>query len=90
MSWLTNFVRPKIRKLVGKKDVPEDLWHKCPACEQMLFRKELEDNLFVCHHCDHHLRISATQRLDMLFDDGAYDCIELPAVAVDPLKFRDR
>ncbi|MHA1564431.1 MAG: acetyl-CoA carboxylase, carboxyltransferase subunit beta [Alphaproteobacteria bacterium] len=90
MSWLTNFVRPKIRALVGKTDVPDNLWQKCPACDQMLFHRELESNLFVCNHCNHHLRLSATQRLDQLFDDGDYTCIELPAVVADPLKFRDR
>ena len=90
MSWLTNFVRPKIRALVGQKEVPDDLWHKCPECAQMLFHKELEENLHVCHHCGHHLRIEAVQRLDMLFDDAHYSVIELPQVAIDPLKFKDR
>ena len=90
MSWLTNFVRPKIRALVGKTDVPDNLWQKCPACDQMLFHRELENNLFVCKHCNHHLRLSATQRLDQLFDEGDYTCIELPQVVTDPLKFRDR
>ena len=90
MSWLTNFVRPKIRALVGRKDVPDDLWHKCPACDQMLFNKELDSNLYVCHHCGHHLRLDAVRRLDMLFDDSEYTIIELPKVPVDPLRFRDR
>lgn len=90
MSWLTNFVRPKIHALVGKKDVPDNLWHKCKKCSQMLFHRELEQNLFVCSHCGHHMRITAKQRLDLLMDDGEYTRIELPEVAVDPLKFRDR
>ena len=89
MSWLTNFVRPKIQALVGKKDVPDNLWHRCPACDQMLFHRELTENLHVCHHCDCHMRISAVSRLDMLFDDGTYERAKLPAVATDPLKFRD-
>jgi acetyl-CoA carboxylase carboxyl transferase subunit beta len=89
MSWLTNFVRPKIQALVGKKDVPDNLWHRCPACDQMLFHRELTENLHVCHHCDCHMRISAVTRLDMLFDDGAYERAKVPAVAADPLKFRD-
>lgn len=90
MSWLNNFVRPKIQALVGKKDVPDHLWKKCPKCEQMLFHRELEQNQFVCGHCAHHLRISAKQRLGLLFDDGEYTVIELPKVLLDPLKFRDR
>lgn len=89
MSWLSEFVRPKIRALVGGKDVPDNLWHKCPSCEQMLFHRELEENLHVCHACGHHMRISARQRLGMLFDDGAFTPVSLPAVTPDPLKFRD-
>jgi acetyl-CoA carboxylase carboxyl transferase subunit beta len=90
MSWLTNFVLPKIRAVVTKKEVPDNLWDKCPKCEQMLFRRELESNLFVCHNCGHHLRLDAQRRLAMLFDDGAYTRIELPKTVIDPLKFRDR
>lgn len=89
MSWLSEFVRPKIRALVGGNDVPDNLWHKCPSCEQMLFHRELEEHLHVCHACGHHLRISAQQRLEILFDDGAFSRVELPAVTPDPLKFRD-
>ncbi|HEY0526615.1 MAG TPA: acetyl-CoA carboxylase, carboxyltransferase subunit beta [Stellaceae bacterium] len=90
MSWLTNFVLPKIRAVVTKKDVPDNLWHKCPRCEQMLFHRELEANLNVCHVCGHHMRLDAKRRLDMMFDDGQYTRIELPPAVVDPLKFRDR
>ena len=89
MNWLTNFVRPKLRALVRKSDVPENLWHKCPACGQMIFHRELEANLHVCHHCGHHLRIDARRRFGMLFDEGVYHEIELPKTPADPLKFRD-
>ncbi len=89
MNWLTNFVRPKIRALV-ERDVPENLWHKCPACEQMIFHRELEANLQVCQHCGHHMRLGPKARLDMLFDEASYQQIELPEVLADPLKFRDR
>src|SRR5215472_7279551 len=90
MSWLTNFVLPKIRAAVGRKTVPDNLWHKCPGCEQMLFYRELEANLHVCRNCGHHLRIGAERRMKILFDDGAFTRIELPRTVVDPLKFRDR
>jgi acetyl-CoA carboxylase carboxyl transferase subunit beta len=90
MNWLTNFVRPKIRALVRKAETPENLWHKCPSCGQMLFHRDLEANLYVCQHCGHHMRLQAKRRLAMLFDEGAYTTIELPKVAVDPLRFRDR
>ncbi len=90
MNWLTNFVRPKLRALVNKDDVPENLWHKCPGCDQMIFHRDLEKNLHVCQHCNHHLRISADQRLSILFDEGVYARAKLPDVPDDPLKFRDR
>jgi acetyl-CoA carboxylase carboxyl transferase subunit beta len=90
MSWLTNFVLPKIRAAVGRNAVPDNLWHKCPGCEQMLFYRELEANLYVCRNCGHHLRIGAALRLKIVFDDGGFTQIELPKTAADPLKFRDR
>jgi acetyl-CoA carboxylase carboxyl transferase subunit beta len=90
MNWLTNFVLPKIRAVVAKKDVPDNLWHKCPGCGQMLFHRELEASLYVCGSCGHHLRLPPERRLSLLLDDGHFDLIELPATIVDPLKFRDR
>lgn len=90
MSWLTNFVRPKIRKLVQKTDVPENLWDKCPACGQMIFHRELNANMRVCPHCGHHMRIDVKTRLELLFDEGKYDRVETPRVVLDPLKFKDR
>ena len=90
MNWIANFVRPKIRALVKKAEVPENLWYKCPACTQMIFHRELEASLRVCPHCGHHMRIRARQRLQMLFDDGKFTAIELPEIVVDPLRFRDR
>jgi acetyl-CoA carboxylase carboxyl transferase subunit beta len=90
MNWLTN-IRPKIRALVGqKKDIPDNLWEKCPGCSAMLFRRELEENLNVCRHCGHHLKISPERRIETLFDDERYRVIEVPKVAADPLKFRDQ
>jgi acetyl-CoA carboxylase carboxyl transferase subunit beta len=90
MSWLTNFVRPKIRALVRKTDVPENLWDKCPGCGQMIFHRDLEANLRVCPQCGAHMRIAVKKRLELLFDGGAYERAELPKVEFDPLKFRDR
>jgi acetyl-CoA carboxylase carboxyl transferase subunit beta len=90
MSWLTNFVRPKIQALVRKTEVPDNLWEKCPSCAQMIFHRDLEANLRVCTHCGHHLRLSWRRRLELLFDEGKFDRIELPKGEADPLKFRDR
>ena len=91
MNWLTNFVRPKLRELVrGQKEIPDDLWRKCRGCEEMIFHRDLEKNLSVCQHCGHHMRIGASARLEMLFDGGAYETVELESAAADPLKFRDQ
>ena len=91
MNWLKNFVRPKLQKLVGGgKDIPENLWHKCPECTQMIFHRDLDKNLHVCQHCGFHMRISALKRLEMLFDDGAFQKVEIAPTIEDPLKFRDR
>ncbi len=91
MSWLTTIVLPKIRAVVTtKREVPDNLWTKCPKCSQMLFRRELEKNLEVCHACGHHLRIDGKARLHLMFDQGDYQRIDLPKPLVDPLKFRDR
>lgn len=90
MNWLTNFIRPRIRSLVEPKEVPDNLWQKCSACEGMLFHRDLKDNLNVCYHCGYHLRITVKERLELLFDNGLYAKIDLPDVPFDPLKFRDR
>jgi len=89
MSWLTEFVRPKIRNLFARREVPENLWHQCSACQQMIFHTDLAANLKVCPHCGHHMRVSATERIAWTFDDGSFTRIELPKAHPDPLRFRD-
>ncbi len=89
MSWLSDFVRPKIQSLVRPREVPENLWDKCPQCGTMNFHRDIEKTLYVCPKCGHHLRLPAKERLDMLFDEGKYQRIELPKSPLDPLKFRD-
>lgn len=89
MNWLTNLVRPKIQALIKKKDVPENLWEKCPSCEHMLFHRDLVANQNVCHHCQHHLRIKVKDRFKAIFDNGEYVLHEVRDVQIDPLKFRD-
>ena len=89
MNWLTNFVRPTSRSLVRKREIPENLWVKCPGCEKMVFHRDLVANLQVCPHCDRHMRLGARERLRSLFDHGEYQLLPVPAVAADPLKFRD-
>ena len=69
MNWITNTVLPKIQALV-RREVPDNLWHKCVACGQMIFHRDLEQNLHVCPECGHHLRIGPIDRLKILFDDA--------------------
>ncbi len=91
MNWLSNFVRPKIRAIVGdQKEIPDNLWEKCPGCGAMLFKRELDDMLNVCRHCGFHMRLGVGKRLEMLFDGGEYATVEVPKVPADPLKFRDQ
>ncbi|MBS1217081.1 MAG: acetyl-CoA carboxylase, carboxyltransferase subunit beta [Proteobacteria bacterium] len=91
MSWLQKLLPPRINRdaSVPKKVVPEGLWSKCDSCEAVLYRTDLEKNLFVCPKCNHHNRISARERLDWLLDrEGRYE-IGAEVTAVDSLKFRD-
>jgi len=88
MSWLTS-VRNALSFVVPKKDGGDNLWHKCKGCGQMVFLKELEDNLHVCPNCDFHERIGPILRFQYIFDAGSYTIIPLPKVPDDPLKFRD-
>ena len=88
MNWLTDIVRPKIKKTTPK-EIADDLWVKCPECGQMLFSKELKQSLYVCTKCGHHLRLYVDKRLKQLFDNGIYREMSLPSVKEDPLKFKD-
>jgi acetyl-CoA carboxylase carboxyl transferase subunit beta len=88
MNWLTSVVRPKIRSLL-RREVPENLWVKCPETGQMVFYKDLEANQFVIPGSNYHMRMGATARLKSLFDGETWLDVAVPEVATDPLKFRD-
>jgi acetyl-CoA carboxylase carboxyl transferase subunit beta len=88
MNWISDVVRPRIKTLF-KRDTKENLWIKCPDSGQMVFHKDVEANLFVIPGSDHHLRLTATKRLQSLFDEAKWFDVALPDVAIDPLKFRD-
>lgn len=90
MSWLQKLLPPKINRAgASKKNVPEGLWSKCPACESVLYRSDLESNAEVCPKCNHHNRISARRRLDLLLDpEGRFE-IAAEVQPIDPLKFKD-
>ncbi|RRH93743.1 acetyl-CoA carboxylase carboxyltransferase subunit beta [Mesorhizobium tamadayense] len=90
MNWITNYVRPKINSMLGRRtDMPENLWIKDPETGEMVFHKDLEQNQFVIPSSGHHMKISARERLKYFLDDGKYETLENPKVVQDPLKFRD-
>jgi len=91
VSWLQKLLPPRINSTPGgkKQAVPEGLWIKCPACEAVLYRTDLEKNLYVCPKCAHHVRVNARERLDQLLDpEGRYE-IGSEVLPIDSLKFKD-
>jgi acetyl-CoA carboxylase carboxyl transferase subunit beta len=89
MNWITNYVRPKINSMLGRREMPENLWIKDPSTGEMVFHKDLENNQWVIPASGHHMRIPGKDRLRFFFDNGEYTTLETPKVPVDPLKFRD-
>lgn len=88
MNWISDWALPKIQGLF-KREAPENLWHNCPSCQQMIFHRDLERALRVCTHCGHHMRLGAAGRLEATLDPG-FSRIELPKAPADPLRFRDQ
>ncbi len=89
MNWIKNVVRPKIQGILRKRDVPDNMWIKCPETGQMVFHRDLEANQFVIPGSGYHMRMAADVRLKSVFDDGKFEKVKLPSVPTDPLKFRD-
>ncbi|MFW2392749.1 MAG: acetyl-CoA carboxylase, carboxyltransferase subunit beta [Methyloceanibacter sp.] len=89
MNWINSVVRPRIRNILRKKDMPDNLWVKCPETGQMIYYKDLEANQFVVPGSNYHMRMSGPARLKSVFDNGKFAAIHLPEVPTDPLKFRD-
>jgi len=92
MTWLQKLLPPRIKRTPGERrtPVPEGLWVKCPSCEAVLYRTDLENNLEVCPKCGHHQRVAARERIDQLLDpEGRFE-IGSEVVPVDSLKFKDQ
>jgi acetyl-CoA carboxylase carboxyl transferase subunit beta len=90
MSWLKKILPPKINRMgANKKTVPEGLWSKCPKCDSVLYRTDLEANAEVCPKCEYHNRISARDRLHLLLDEKGRKEIGAEVQPIDPLKFKD-
>ncbi|WP_248885577.1 acetyl-CoA carboxylase, carboxyltransferase subunit beta [Acidithiobacillus acidisediminis] len=97
MNWFSRVLPPKINKKVAeaepaenKRSVPEGLWSKCPTCQVVLYRTELEENLQVCPHCGHHHRLTVRQRLDYFLDPEPRLELGADLLPVDPLRFKDQ
>jgi acetyl-CoA carboxylase carboxyl transferase subunit beta len=92
MTWLQKLLPPRIKRVPGERrtPVPEGLWVKCPSCEAVLYRTDLENNLFVCPKCGHHQRVAARDRIEQLLDpEGRFE-IGSEVVPIDSLKFKDQ
>jgi acetyl-CoA carboxylase carboxyl transferase subunit beta len=93
MSWLGKILPPRINKVqnseTSARRVPEGLWVKCPACEAVLYSEDLAANQHVCPKCDHHMRINARTRIDVLLDLEGRVEIGAKVRSLDPLKFKD-
>src|SRR5262250_1636825 len=92
MTWLQKLLPPRIKSTPGvrKTPVPEGLWIKCPSCEAVLYRTDLEKNLSVCPKCNFHNRITARERVEQLLDpEGRFE-IGSEVVPIDSLKFKDQ
>ena len=89
MSWFEKIMPSRIKTERRTRSVPEGLWIKCPACDAVLYRAELERNLYVCPKCSHHMRIGARERLERFLDPGETEELGSRVTPEDPLKFRD-
>ena len=90
MSWIQKILPPMInRGQESSRRVPEGLWVKCPSCESVLYKEDLQATLNVCPKCSHHMRINARGRIDALLDAEGRVEIGANTRPVDPLKFRD-
>ncbi len=88
MNWWTKLTPPGVKKIFTKRDTPDNLWVKCPSSGEMVFHADLANNLHVTP-AGHHMRIGPEYRFTYTFDDGEYERIATPEVALDPLKFKD-
>ena len=89
MSWFERIVPSRIKTERRTRSVPEGLWTKCPACDAVLYRAEIERNLHVCPKCSHHMRINGRERLAKFFDTGSTTELAAKVEPEDPLKFKD-
>ena len=90
MNWLTNFVKPKFTAIKSRLLKKDNLWTKCPACDQMIFHRDLKDKLYTCPNCDYHLAMPVKERLESIYDNKKFEDIKIASVHEDPLGFKDK
>jgi acetyl-CoA carboxylase carboxyl transferase subunit beta len=91
MNWIANFVRPRIKSLMGTRapaDTPDNLWRKCPSCGEMIFHRDLIAAQNVCPKCGYHLRVGPAERFAYTFDAATFEELPFATVPADPLRFR--
>src|ERR1700733_8620686 len=89
MNWIKTVVPPRIKDYFSRRPTPDNLWVKCPVSGQIVPRSEVEQNGFVIPGSEHHMALTPRQRLELTFDEGAFETLPLPEVLADPLRFRD-
>ena len=89
MTWFEKIIPSRIKTERRTRSVPEGLWMKCPTCDSVLYRPEVDRNLQVCPKCSHHMRIGARDRLSRFLDEGSTTELAADVLPLDPLKFRD-
>ena len=90
MNWLTNFVKPKLKALVERRNnVPSNLWQNCPNCGNIMHHKDMYENFHICNSCDYHFRMPVEKRIEMLFSKENFHELQLNKTEDDPLNFTD-
>jgi len=82
------FKAPVLSVFSRKREMPEGLWTKCPACGELIHNIALEQNLSVCPKCDHHFTLNAKKRIELIVDEGSFEERDANLISVDPLKFK--
>jgi len=91
MNWLTNFVKPKLKSLVSRRNnVPTNLWQNCPNCGNIMHHKDMYENYHVCNSCDYHFRMPVERRIEILFGKENFNEVKLEKIEDDPLNFEDK
>jgi len=89
MVWFKRKDKKVVTETKDKKEIPEGLWYKCPKCKVVVSTDEHQENLWVCHNCNHHERVNSNEYFSILFDDNKFTELDANMTSGDPLKFED-